>query len=219
MTPLTITARLASPPVVTGPLLLDGILVAGMGSLLGSREPSGWAGAEEVYAAPLPLARVEAPSGWWYAASQATPHGPERMSYMHRRPPGMMALRWTSRASLNHASGPDKALRIPQYRRSAMLRIRWTCVGDRDGVARLLERVPSVGKYTAHGHGWVLRWEVDTGGPPLEAYGRELDLRHLPVDQVVPGAGRVTRRLIPLTPPYHQRARAVPCWQIVERSP
>lgn len=87
MIPLTVTAHLHTPPIVREPILLDGVLTGALGISLGAERDDGWAEPEVVYASPLPLARVETPAGWWYAASQATPHGPEQTHHAHRRMP------------------------------------------------------------------------------------------------------------------------------------
>lgn len=219
MTPLVITAELASPPVVTGPLLLDALLYAAAGAALGMAHLSGWVAEEDVIAAGLPLARVETPHGWWWAASQATPIGPESVSHCHRRPMFEAALEWGITGSIGHKTWPDKALRKPQYRRLMMTRLRWTCAGEAQEIARLLCLVPGIGPYRTHGHGWVRRWGVEAGGPPVEDYARDLDLRHLPMDAVADLPSRVTRRRIPLTPPYWHRHRAVDVWQVPEETP
>lgn len=225
MTPLSVVAYIASPCLPGGPLLLDGILLAGLGSTMGATRADGWADATEVLraaaAGALPLARVNTPHGWWWAASQATPEGPEAISHAHRRPAYDLVERWTPAATLNHSAGPDKALRVPLYSRPAWTTIRWTAVGDPARVAHLLARVPGVGQRTTHGWGWVDRWEVTAmpDGPRPEQYAMDLALRHLPVSAVEDDVlrrflGQVRRHELPLRPPYHARAAAVTCWQI-----
>jgi len=217
--PLTITAHLQTPPVTSGALLFDGLLVAAIGAEMGAAHPSGWADAGEVYEVTdeyLPLARVEGPGDtWWWAASQIALHGPEERSYLHRRPAYEMVERWTTSNTVGIAAGPDKLMRRPYYRRLAMRELTWTCVGDRGRIEALLHKVGSVGRLGAHGHGWVDRWVIAEGGPPLTQYASDLTLRHLPAAAVtsVP-RGRVTRKRIPLRPPYHRRALGVPCLQI-----
>ena len=218
MTPLVVVADLLSPPVVTGPLLLDGLLLAAIGERMGEREGR-WCAIEDVLAeaeVAMPLARVETRCGWWWAASQATPTGPEAVSHCHRRPMFDAALEWGIPGSIGHKVWPDKALRKPQYRRLAMMRLRWTCVGDARGVGELLCRVPAIGPYRAHGHGWVRRWSVGVGGPLVEDYASDLELRHLPMDLVETIPPRVTRRRVPLRPPYWLRSEAVDVWQVPE---
>lgn len=219
MIPLTITAHLRTPPVLAGPMLLDGLLYAGLGAELGASAPGGWAAREDVDAAAqdLPLARVEVGGAWWWAASQATLHGEEQRAHLHRRVSYEMLEDWTSARSVTISAGPDKLLRRPVYIRTEMRRLTWTCVGDPSRVSQLLARVPSVGKYGTHGHGWIERWSVRRGGPRLDAYARDLRLRHLPVEVLaeVP-RGRLSRRRLPLTPPYWERRRSVDVLQIRE---
>jgi hypothetical protein len=100
-----------------------------------------------------------------------------------------------------------------------MLRLRWTAVGDLEEVARMLAWVPSLGRLTTHGHGWVQRWEVRRGGPGFLRYISDPTLRHIPVAEHQPDlrlAGRLTTKRLPLTPPYHERVRAVEVVQMAE---
>lgn len=210
MIALTVTAELASAPVVTTPLRFDGLLWAAWHARLSVQTGQDWP--DPVPDAPLPLARVETPHGWWWAASAVAPTGPESMHHAHRRPAIGELLDWSAARSVNIAAGPDKALRIPHYRRIAMLSLTWTCVGDRAGVADLLGYVPGVGGQRTQGHGWVRRWTVGPAGPGLDAYRTDVRLRPLPVEAVDTLPDRVSRRMVPLRPPYYDRAAAVPCW-------
>lgn len=214
MIPLTISAHLHTPPIVREPILFDGVLMGGTGAALGASCPDGWADAEDVYATPLPLARVETAAGWWYAASQATPQGPEQTVHAHCRMPAEHYVRWTSERGTNFAAGPDKGLRTRLFTRPAMLAIRWTCVGDRAEIARLLTYVPGVGNRVTHGWGQVARWEVQEGGPGPEAYATDVRLRHLPLATIpAPNVvASIARKR--LTPPYWRRDEAVSCWVI-----
>ena len=220
MRPLLVTAALRSPVATGNPLMLDGILYAGVGRRAGDTADGGWASPREVYGQPLPLAKVELPDGrWWWAASQASPRGPEALTHSHRRPPTMEAARWTSARSINRATGPDKALRAAVYYRPQWMRITWSAFGDPEAVRGLLAWVPAVGPRTSQGWGWVDYWQVAGGGPPLDAYRTHVGLRHLPADHaerlgdelVLPE--RCTLREMPLTPPYYGRARSVRVWQ------
>lgn len=218
MEPLTITAHMGSAIVPGGPLFLDGILLFALGVEMGRAAPGGWEDARLVESQPLPLARVETKHGWWYAASQATPVGPEAVTYAHKRPMAELAEVYCSDRSLNQAAGPDKALRIPLYRRIGWLGLQWTCVGDLERVAELLAGVWGLGRRVGHGYGWVWRWSVARGGPSVEQYAEDLALRHLPCALEPPVSRGAVLRQIPLTPPYHQRERAVACWQVPEAS-
>lgn len=213
--PLQVVAHLRSPAVMREPILLDGVLIGGLGAQLGAEREDGWACPEEVYAADLPLARVPGEYGWWWAASQASFQGPEEVTHAHRRMPLNFYERWTSAASTNAASGPDKSLRSPLFYRPSMLRVVWTCVGDPDAIARILSWVMGIGHRTTDGFGQVERWEVlDLPElPDVLAYGRDLELRHLPVwaSHGAPVAIRTMRRL---RPPYWKREDAVLCWTL-----
>ena len=242
MIPLEVIACLASPCIPVGPILLDGVLSAGLGGKMGAARADKWADPVEVQRAircgGLPLARVERAGRWWYCASHAVPEGRESLRHLHKRIPQTLLERYTSAKNVNIATGVDKSLRLPQYLRPDWLTVRWSCVGDPDGVADLLWRVGGVGKVTTHGNGWVREWRLSTGqvvapfqsitqgeawgvcGPDRDAYAQDLTLRHLPVEAVeaLP-PGRVRRRLMPLQPPYHtgydeDASRAVPCWQL-----
>lgn len=215
MTPLTVTAHLSTPPVVDRPLYLDALLYAGVGETMGAEREDGWAAEEDVLDQLLPLARVETAYGWWWAASAVVPLGPERGGHLNRVPLVEEAGRWTTARTLNQAAGPDKRLRRPYYYRPGMTVLTWTCVGDPGAVAALLERVSGVGALRGHGHGWVRRWTVSVGGPPVGAYASDLALRHLPVEVRPVGLpSQVVRRQVPLRPPYHRRRDAVTCLQI-----
>jgi CRISPR type IV-associated protein Csf3 len=217
MVPFAVTAELATAPVVTGPLMLDGLLLFGIGAEMGRLHPSGIVAPEDVIAQPLPLARVEVDDLWWWAASQATPRGREEQGHLHRRTPFDLAARWTSAGAINQAAGPDKMLRVPFYRRVEMLRITWTGVGDPQRVGELLKHVNSVGKLRTQGHGLVRSWTVATDGPPLETYARDIRLRHLPVAAVrtIPPRTSASYRLMPLRAPYYEKNALVPCLQVV----
>lgn len=213
MKPLLIIAELSSPCVTSSPLLFDGLLMFGVGRMMGLKA-DGWVDPAEVYSQPLPLDRVETEHGWWYAASQATPVGVEERTYSHRRASPSQLADWTCSKSVNRASGPDKNLRTPVYYYWAWRTVVWTAIGDSVEVAALLAHIPSVGARTTQGWGRVISWDVRTvEGPPLESYATDISLRHIPVAAVTPGRARVSRRNIPLTPPYHDRDRAEPCWQ------
>lgn len=213
--PLTVTAELLSAPILDRPVYLDGLLLAGLGELLGSGRADGWEDPERICSFDLPLDRVTTPYGWWWAASGVIPHGCQQVGHLNRVPLVEEAGRWTRQKSINQASGPDKRLRRPYYYRPEMLSLTWTCVGHPSGIAELLARVPAVGQVRGHGHGWIGRWRVERGGPALEAYGRDIRLRHLPAEMPFDrSVGAVTRRQLPLRPPYHRRAQAVPCWQV-----
>lgn len=219
MRPLRVTMRLRTPPVLPYPMMLDALLVYGQGARMGAAAGVlvPW---EEVDAAGLPLARVEGPAGWWWACSQVTPHGEERPVRKNYRPTIEAQARWTSEKRVNVASGPDKALRTQHYARIGMLRMEWTCIGDRGEVEALLSWCACVGKLGTDGWGAIHRLEVveDDTAPPLSAYASDVTIRHLPVEAVrgmPPETAQVTRRSVPLRAPYYRTDLApVPCMQV-----
>lgn len=213
MTPLTITAFMGSSPMLKEPPRIDAVLYFATGRRLGFASPDRIVPQSEVDATPLPLARVETASGWWYAASQATPWGTEEPVYTHKRAPLQQAVMWTTQKSINVAAGPDKSLRKRSYCRPEMMDIRWHCVGDKAEICALLAIVPGIGAQTTHGYGWVRDWRVEDGGPPLEAYRSSVDLRHIPVAEIgrFPTDGAFTVRQMPLRPPYWSRDGLVSC--------
>lgn len=215
MIPLTITAHLHTPAIIKDPVLFDGVLVGGLGARLGSQEEGGWVDPQTVYAYPLPLAPVSDQGGWWYAASQATPSGPERVHHAHRRMPAEDYLRWTSAKITNFASGPDKNLRVRLHYRPAMLSIRWTCIGDPDEIKKILSWVSGIGNRVGHGFGQVARWEVTEGGPALDAYKTDVSIRHIPMSSLkgpIPRDAMIAQKR--LRSPYWSRFERVPCAMI-----
>lgn len=216
MRPLRVIAELAQPAVLKQPPVLDGILLAGVAQIASSGLPGGIMDLAEADALPLPLARVETPHGWWWAASQASLEGPEAVSWAHRRHAGHLAELLPGVDRIDAGGGPDKSLRQPLYYRVLMTRIEWTCIGDADAIGLALSYITGIGHRRTHGWGWVRRWsvEADPDGPTLADYATNVRLRHIPVEAVSgPPRGRVALRMVPLTPPYHQFGRAVSCWQ------
>ena len=211
--PLTITAHLHTPPIVREPILFDGVLMGGLGASMGAADPSGWVDPEVVYERRLPLEQVGRAGMWWYAASQATPHGPEATHHTHRRMPAEHYARWTDERSSLFTAGPDKGLRVRLFYRPAMLAVRWTCVGDRDQIAELLSYVPGIGHRTTHGFGQVARWEISEGGPGPGAYATDVRLRHIPASVAPrqPDHDFTTTAPKRLRPPYWGRLNTVPC--------
>jgi len=238
MTPVTITAHLRQPAVVNHPPMLDALLYVGLHRLLQQLRPDEYPTAvaePRIFALPLPLARVERGGRWWWAASQATPTGPEAVRHEHRRPPvdAYIAYQAGDRISkVDLAAGPDKGLRTPIHTRPGWMSPTWTAVLDADGVADvarllavpsepmdllrlLLDYVPGVGPRSGAGHGIIDHWSVVKTGPILDRYATDVSLRHLPasLELAMPKVGRVIRTEIPLRPPYYEGER-VACLQV-----
>lgn len=229
MIPLLVTATLRTPPIFghrSGPLLLDAPLIFGLGCEMGAAHPSGLVAADDVIAASdageMPLARVEWGSGLWgWACSQVTPWGEEAVQHLHRRAPLSDYERWTKARSVNVGAGPDKALRVPHYRRIEMLRLRWRCIGDPERIRALLAPVAGVGKLVGAGNGAVASWEVedDPDPIPLSQYAHDVQIRPVPLAAVpVPDAPAFARHDMPLRAPYHRQDCRVPCWRVPEEA-
>ena len=218
MRPLQVTAVLAQPAVLKVPPVLDGLLLAGVAQLACRDLPGGIMPLEEADVLPLPLARVETPVGWWWAASQATLWGREAVSWAHRRHAGNLAELLDGVKTIDTGAGPDKSLRVPLYARVEMMQVTWTCIGDPDAVAAALSYIDGIGARRTHGWGWVRQWMVDDDPKQLqlEDYATRPDLRHIPIGALdtLP-KGRVRLSQVPLRPPYHHIGAAVPCWQQV----
>lgn len=236
MIPLTVEADMASAIAGRVPLYLDAALLWAFGAECGARREDGFEAHDVVMRLAegpegLPLARIEGAGSWWWAASACPPWGREARDHRHRRPPLELYADLTRATSVNVATGPDKALRIPVFRQIDQMRLRWTAVGDVERIRALLERVHAVGARTTQGYGEVRSWSVQPGGPALADYASDLRLRHLPsdldVELHVPGA-RVSTRRLPLRPPYYGRGGPewrdappcppVDCWQVIELS-
>jgi hypothetical protein len=218
MKPLRVSIQLSSPPVLPYPPMLDGLLCFAQGTRMAS-DSGRTIPLEEIEAEGLPLARVESEAGWWWAASQATPYGPETSFHVNYRPSVEAQARWTREKRVNTASGPDKGLRGQHYARIGMLSLEWTCIGDRAEVEALLSWCTCVGKLGTQGHGAIKRISVqeDDTAPPLSAYGEDVYLRHLPVEVVrglPPADAQVLRRVLPLRPPYWRSDLHTPCLQV-----
>lgn len=239
MTPVTVTAHLGQPAAIKHPPMLDALLYVGLHRRLQQLRPAEYpvpVADPRVFALPLPLARVERDGLWWWAASQATPTGPEAVRHEHRRPAvdAYAVYQGGDRiGKVDLAAGPDKGLRVPVYTRPGWLAPTWTCVVDPaqaelvadllgvpntppvDVLAALLDFVPSIGARTNAGHGAISGWSVTPSGPPLEHYATDVALRHLPASLglVLPSEGRVVRADLPLRPPYYGGER-VACLQV-----
>lgn len=233
MTPFAVRALLSSPASTAGPIMLDALVLVGMMSQLGAEE-GGWIDPAIAADLPLPFATV-GKDPWWYAASAALPDGPEVQRHRHRRAPVGAYERYTTRKTIDMATGPDKSQRIPYYIRPAWLSPTWLAIGDPGKVARALYRVPFIGKLGTHGMGWVRAWQLSSGHEvrPLQGIGRcerwhpqvdledfrQLRLRHQPATGAPPPGQQVRLHHIPLRPPYHtghdvDAARQVRCWQV-----
>lgn len=214
--PLRICADLEAPPVMRNPIYLDALLLYGMGASMGAARADGIEDPALVLSKSLPLLQVfgERQGQWWYAASMALPYGQEQAGYINRRPALELLTQYTTVSRVDIGSGVDKALHIPYYRRYQVMGLTWTCWGDPDRIAPLLMHVHRIGGLSK-AHGWIKRWRIDEDvtGPGMEDYGKDVTLRHLPLPMPRPENVPTRVQVMPLTPPYYERVRAVPCLQ------
>jgi CRISPR type IV-associated protein Csf3 len=110
----------------------------------------------------MPIARKILNGEWYWAVSsphyienhQQTSKFRKRWDYQEHH------LDWgKKRAKVDSSQGHFKAYDLPRYDRE-MQTIHWFCVGDRDGIAELLQPVTNLGKKRSQGCGQVHKWEV-----------------------------------------------------------
>ena len=110
----------------------------------------------------MPIARPVLNSEWYWAVSsphyienhQQTTRFRKRWDYQE------LHLDWgKKRAKVDGSQGHFKAYDLPRYDRE-MQSIHWFCIGDRDGIAELLQPVTNLGKKRSQGCGQVHKWEV-----------------------------------------------------------
>jgi len=124
---------------------------------------------------PLPLHRL-CPRGvsgsqWVWAATCATPISDAGIDlrYIHKRFDALDAETRVDRLPASTDTGTTKAERIP-IPATVCTALEWWCLGDRDGIARILADVAQLGAQTASGEGFVLDWTVvDVGVADLSA--------------------------------------------------
>lgn len=207
--PLRVVAHL-SGPVVSVPML-DSMLAALVALI--ERLPAVIVG--EPYAeVDIPIQRE--PGGRFHLCS-APIYREERYETRHRnrRFPILEAqmLAGPSLKRVNVQNGPTKSFRIP-YQQAHLLddRVLWYALGDRARFEEMLGLIDYLGKQRGVGKGRVVRWQVERVEEPWPGFPVVLDgtpLRPLPLDW--PGVTRATRRLTPLSYPYHDQTRRAPC--------
>lgn len=118
---------------------------------------------------------------WFYACSWAVFDVlGERINYRHRRFDLTHAERYADLSNRRSgkvitAGGPFKTRRIPQVV-FCVEKIAWFCVGDRDGIADLLDLVEYIGGHRGAGYGRVGKWTVDPWPEDWSIYGPEGNL-------------------------------------------
>ena len=110
----------------------------------------------------LPLATWEFGGQWGWCASAAQWPDQTLVSgdHVRRKPPHEQYVRLTKAVSYDVGVGPAKAMNKPVQTRFAR-QIVWYALGLPGEVEELLRDVTHIGKLAGHGHGRVLRWEVD----------------------------------------------------------
>ena len=110
----------------------------------------------------MQIARPVLNSEWYWAVSsphyienhQQTTRFRKRLDYQE------LHLDWgKKRAKVDGSQVHFKAYDLPRYDRE-MQSIHWFCIGDRDGIAELLQPVTNLGKKRSQGCGQVHKWEV-----------------------------------------------------------
>lgn len=204
-TPLRVTAQLATGfvPGIDSALHLDGILSAACMTLFAS-DPASNNGGELIVPLPLQLVWVcQATRRPLWAATDMSPSidAPNGVSYIHGRHPEDRS-EFARPGATNTKAGRFKDTRIPMRVIAATEVVGW-CVGIKDEVARLLDRIDNIGKKPSIGHGRVARWIVeDDPGISIDYImeRRPVPLSYLCTAGVSVSASRIARR--GWTPPY-----------------
>lgn len=179
---LRVTARLGAPVALREALHLDGILAAAHPDTVGGHLHRA-SDAVEVRRPRLPvLSKRIRGEECHLASAEEWPEGASRRSgHLTSRRDGEDLDHLTR--PIQTASGPERdvMLRFPVVEAPT---VSWWCVGDRQGVGKLLRRVEAVGALRRHGYGTVLSWDVERVNGTME-----------PVEVVLHGG--VARRHLP----------------------
>ena len=209
MTPLRITAHLAGPLMRPsgGTIMLDSLLMSVVARQMNLPPP---ATDHEPVDIPIPVARDER-TGLHLCTDALAQVDAYEVRYLRRRFPVPEAIAFGDRGrpvNVNPSGGLTKSTNRPdEMVHPERGIVRWYALGDADAVRELLGFVTHLGKMRGHGHGEVLRWQVEPcstwEGFPVLYQGRPL--RALPLDW--PGLdARAQRDYRVLRPPYYWRA-------------
>jgi hypothetical protein len=217
--PVRVAAVLAEPLVAwdTNPLHLDG--PASWGAYLDHVTEHGHhvlppMGRGQCVDLPLPMATWTRPAPgqvdelalgadesqvWGWACSAARPLGDvgHTKVQVRRRPAVEAGHRYAPDNRWHLSTGPLKA-RDVTHPAALILGLEWWALADPDRLARVLGRVTHLGRLARHGHGRVLRWDVD----PDDSAADRWQNRTFPDPAGLPGAIRA---------PYHHHSRRMPC--------
>jgi CRISPR type IV-associated protein Csf3 len=172
--------------------------------------------------APLPLKRVKfGDRDFFFAAScpipKGTPH--EATKYYHKRFDTAHADRHVElgrRTKIQTKAGPFKSHRVP-IRVLICPTVSWYAVGEPEGVRKLVEQVQFLGKRHAHGHGQVIRWEVEEIEEDWSIIKEGRLMRPVPVGfgfeekLAKPIEEHCISTTIGIRPPYHHSTRRRGC--------
>lgn len=221
MNPLKITVRLGSPVMLSYPwIMLDSLLMhlaleRDHPGLLASLDPRNPVDLD----VPLPLAMVRVGGAYLYKGSCSRFSEGVKASTMQVR-------KHVSPDDVEYLASPPKRLDIVRGAfkaydmRMTTINARectWHAVGDRDGVARLLENLDGLGKKRAIGYGRVLGVSVERCQEdwsivhPIHGLNRPVPVSMAPS---IPGvAGATTGEVANLAyrPPYWAKELHVPC--------
>lgn len=135
----------------------------------------------------MPLGRAEINGEWyWQSSSPIYCYTREQEDRVRKRwQPGIDSPSpvWGKRkATFDSTQGAEKAYDLPLYLRNPTM-ISWYCVGDQQGIERLLTMCKSIGKKRSIGNGQILRWEVVLSDSDWHLWGSDGRLmRPIPID-------------------------------------
>ena len=159
---------------------------------------------------PLPLALAWVSDGgqplWTCTPLRGEDEAQTSPEYWHKRYPADRA-EFSARAAVNTRAGRWKEYRVPVRPKMAE-RLIAHCIGNRDEIGRLLDRVSWVGKKPAMGYGRVARWEITTATITADEV---LIARAVPVASGLRSGGPVDP-CRGWTPPYWYAPWWSDCW-------
>ena len=203
---LRVTAGLAAPVVIRGPLNLDALLTWAAAGGTDSHVQRSTPSLPDVV---IPLRRVEACGEWaWASTDCILPDAVTRAATgMTRRRDSIDAE--AAARKFNRAAGPgrDQLKPVPL---TVTPSLSWIACGDRPHVRQLIRRVTAVGGLRAHGYGRVRAWRIEAfDGMVLDCFVADGRARRpLPA---VWCTGTETIIAQPIRPPYWHFSTQRPC--------
>jgi hypothetical protein len=158
VTPLRITARLATGVAMQHPIALDSLLA----SLVAARDDYPPPSLEERIPPPDSLPLLWHPAGLHHASQAHLVVDSFETIKWSRKAPGLHELAELTRAEKVPLSGRWKAYWCPLRKTlPAGMVLTWWAVGDPLDVAELLRHCFALGQKRNAGHGWVATWTVE----------------------------------------------------------